>query len=183
MSQFTLYGDLRRGRRPSFDDAMPPEEAERAYEAAVREARAMGVRVETGRFRAEMKVSSLNDGPVTIWIDSAVRERCREVAESRARRYCGRAGRRTERPDPRGAVEARRSRHGTTRRRTRRSSSTRCASSALPDIAGRYRALSTIRSKGARAKKKLDAIVARGDADAHVDEDAEAGRRCRCRSR
>lgn len=73
VSQFTLYGDLRRGRRPSFDDAMPPEEAEPAYEAAVREARAMGVRVETGRFRAEMKVSSLNDGPVTIWIDSAVR--------------------------------------------------------------------------------------------------------------
>ncbi|HEY8086382.1 MAG TPA: D-aminoacyl-tRNA deacylase [Polyangiaceae bacterium] len=73
VSQFTLYGDLRRGRRPSFDDAMPPEEAERAYEAAVKEARAMGVPVETGRFRAEMKVSSLNDGPVTIWIDSTVR--------------------------------------------------------------------------------------------------------------
>jgi D-aminoacyl-tRNA deacylase len=73
VSQFTLYGDLRRGRRPSFDDAMPPEDAERAYDAAVREARAMGVRVETGRFRADMKVSSLNDGPVTIWIDSAAR--------------------------------------------------------------------------------------------------------------
>ena len=73
VSQFTLYGDLRRGRRPSFDAAMPPEEAERAYEVAVREARAMGIRVETGRFRADMKVSSLNDGPVTIWIDSAVR--------------------------------------------------------------------------------------------------------------
>jgi D-tyrosyl-tRNA(Tyr) deacylase len=73
VSQFTLYGDLRRGRRPSFDDAMPPEEAERAYEAAVREARAMGVRVETGRFRADMKVTSLNDGPVTIWLDSAAR--------------------------------------------------------------------------------------------------------------
>lgn len=74
VSQFTLYGDLRRGRRPSFDDAMPPEDAERAYEAAVREARAMGVRVETGRFRADMKVVSLNDGPVTIWLDSAVRK-------------------------------------------------------------------------------------------------------------
>jgi len=73
VSQFTLYGDLRRGRRPSFDDAMPPEEAERAYEAAVREARATGLRVETGRFRADMKVSSVNDGPVTLWIDSAVR--------------------------------------------------------------------------------------------------------------
>jgi D-tyrosyl-tRNA(Tyr) deacylase len=74
VSQFTLYGDLRRGRRPSFDDAMPPEEAERAYDAAVLEARAMGVRVETGRFRADMKVISLNDGPVTIWIDSAIRK-------------------------------------------------------------------------------------------------------------
>ncbi len=73
VSQFTLYGDLRRGRRPSFDDAMPPDEAQRAYEAAVVEVRAMGVRVETGRFRADMKVHAVNDGPVTLWIDSAVR--------------------------------------------------------------------------------------------------------------
>jgi D-tyrosyl-tRNA(Tyr) deacylase len=74
VSQFTLYGDVRRGRRPSFDDAMPPEDAERAYEAAVQEARATtGVRVETGTFRADMKVTSLNDGPVTLWIDSAAR--------------------------------------------------------------------------------------------------------------
>ena len=73
VSQFTLYGDLRRGRRPSFDDAMAPEEAQRAYEAAVLEARAMGVRVETGRFRADMKVHSVNDGPVTLWIDSSAR--------------------------------------------------------------------------------------------------------------
>lgn len=71
VSQFTLYGDVTKGRRPSFDGAMPPEEAERAYEAFVRDARATGIRVETGRFRADMKVSSLNDGPVTIWIDSA----------------------------------------------------------------------------------------------------------------
>lgn len=71
VSQFTLYGDVRRGRRPSFDGAMPPVEAEAAYEAFVREARATGIRVETGRFRASMKVSSVNDGPVTIWIDSA----------------------------------------------------------------------------------------------------------------
>ena len=71
VSQFTLYGDVRKGRRPSFDGAMPPEEAERAYDAFVREARAQGIRVETGRFRASMKVSSLNDGPVTIWIDSS----------------------------------------------------------------------------------------------------------------
>jgi D-tyrosyl-tRNA(Tyr) deacylase len=73
VSQFTLYGDLRRGRRPSFDDAMPPDEAERAYAAAVVEARAMGVPVETGRFRADMKVHAVNDGPVTLWIDSVVR--------------------------------------------------------------------------------------------------------------
>ena len=71
VSQFTLYGDVKKGRRPSFDGAMPPAEAERAYEAFVADARARGIRVETGRFRASMKVSSLNDGPVTIWIDSA----------------------------------------------------------------------------------------------------------------
>lgn len=70
VSQFTLYGDVKKGRRPSFDGAMPPEDAERAYEAFVREARAQGIRVETGRFRAHMVVSSANDGPVTIWIDS-----------------------------------------------------------------------------------------------------------------
>ncbi|HEV3194104.1 MAG TPA: D-aminoacyl-tRNA deacylase [Polyangiaceae bacterium] len=73
VSQFTLYGDVLRGRRPSFDDAMPPEQAQAAYDAAVREMRAMGVRVETGRFRAAMDVHSHNDGPVTLWIDSAVR--------------------------------------------------------------------------------------------------------------
>lgn len=71
VSQFTLYGDVRKGRRPSFDGAMPPEEAEKAYDAFVSDARATGIVVETGRFRAMMKVSSLNDGPVTIWIDSA----------------------------------------------------------------------------------------------------------------
>ena len=71
VSQFTLYGDVRKGRRPSFDGAMPPEEAERVYEAFVADARAQGIEVQTGRFRADMKVSSLNDGPVTIWIDSA----------------------------------------------------------------------------------------------------------------
>jgi D-aminoacyl-tRNA deacylase len=75
VSQFTLYCDVRRGRRPSFDDAMPPEEAQHAYESAIREARVLGLRVETGRFRAEMRVHSCNDGPVTIWIDSALRGR------------------------------------------------------------------------------------------------------------
>ena len=69
VSQFTLYGDVRRGRRPSFDEAMPPEEAERAYERFLALAR-IAMPVESGRFRADMKVSSANDGPVTIWIDS-----------------------------------------------------------------------------------------------------------------
>jgi D-tyrosyl-tRNA(Tyr) deacylase len=73
VSQFTLYGDLRRGRRPSFDDAMDPNQAAEAYEAAVCEVRAMGVRVETGRFRAAMRVFSVNEGPVTISIDSTAR--------------------------------------------------------------------------------------------------------------
>lgn len=72
VSQFTLYGDVRRGRRPSFDDAMPPAEAERMYEAFVRDARAAGTKVETGRFRATMRVSCANEGPVTIWIDSRI---------------------------------------------------------------------------------------------------------------
>jgi D-tyrosyl-tRNA(Tyr) deacylase len=73
VSQFTLYGDVRRGRRPSFDDAMPPEEAERLYLVAVEQARSLGVPVETGRFRAAMKVRSVNDGPVTLWVESASR--------------------------------------------------------------------------------------------------------------
>jgi D-tyrosyl-tRNA(Tyr) deacylase len=77
VSQFTLYGDVRRGRRPSFDEAMPPEQAEGAYRAAVEQARSMGVRVETGRFRASMRVHSVNDGPVTLWIDSAARASAR----------------------------------------------------------------------------------------------------------
>ena len=71
VSQFTLYADLSRGRRPSFDLAMLPEDAERAYDAFVREARAQKIIVATGKFRANMQVSSTNDGPVTIWIDSA----------------------------------------------------------------------------------------------------------------
>jgi D-tyrosyl-tRNA(Tyr) deacylase len=73
VSQFTLYGDVLRGRRPAFDQAMPPDEARAAYEAAVTEMRALGVRVETGLFRAHMTVHAVGDGPVTIWIDSAVR--------------------------------------------------------------------------------------------------------------
>jgi D-tyrosyl-tRNA(Tyr) deacylase len=71
VSQFTLYGDVRRGRRPSFDEAMPPAEAEPAYVAFLAEARARGVNVASGTFRAHMRVESLNDGPITIWIDTA----------------------------------------------------------------------------------------------------------------
>ena len=70
ISQFTLFGDVRRGNRPSFDGAMEPKEAERMYERFVAEARARGLPVETGRFRAEMTVHVENDGPVTILIDS-----------------------------------------------------------------------------------------------------------------
>jgi D-tyrosyl-tRNA(Tyr) deacylase len=70
VSQFTLYGDMRRGRRPSFAQAMPPELAEDAYRAVVAQARALGVPVETGRFRADMRVASINEGPVTLWLDS-----------------------------------------------------------------------------------------------------------------
>lgn len=70
VSQFTLYGDVSRGRRPSFDAAMPPEEAERLYDRLVAMAREKWPKVETGRFRAEMRVLADNDGPVTILIES-----------------------------------------------------------------------------------------------------------------
>lgn len=71
VSQFTLYGDVRRGRRPSFDDAAPPERAQTLYEHFVTGIRALGLRCETGRFRAMMSVSLVNQGPVTILLDSA----------------------------------------------------------------------------------------------------------------
>lgn len=71
VSQFTLYGDTRKGRRPSFDQAAPPAEANRLYEAFVAELRRLGVaRVETGVFQADMQVQLINDGPVTILCDS-----------------------------------------------------------------------------------------------------------------
>jgi D-tyrosyl-tRNA(Tyr) deacylase len=70
VSQFTVYGDMRRGLRPGFDSAMEPVRAEALYERFVGEARARGVRVETGRFRSDMRVFVENDGPVTILIDS-----------------------------------------------------------------------------------------------------------------
>lgn len=68
--QFTLYGDARRGRRPSFDAAMRPPEAERMFERFVEILRAKGIRVETGRFGAMMRVEVAQDGPVTILLDS-----------------------------------------------------------------------------------------------------------------
>ena len=70
VSQFTLYGDVRRGKRPSFDDAARPEQARELYEYVVAKIREQGVDCSTGEFQAMMHVSLVNDGPVTILIDS-----------------------------------------------------------------------------------------------------------------
>ena len=70
VSQFTLYGDCRKGRRPSFDKAAPPEVAENLYELFVKKVRERGVKVETGKFRAMMDVHLVNWGPVTLMLDS-----------------------------------------------------------------------------------------------------------------
>ena len=70
VSQFTLYGDVRRGRRPSFDAAAAPNDARELYEAFVRELRTAGLPVSTGEFQAMMQVELVNDGPVTILVDS-----------------------------------------------------------------------------------------------------------------
>ena len=77
VSQFTLYGNTRRGRRPSFTDAAPPEQAEALFSQTVDLFAATGLKVQTGRFQAHMLVSIHNDGPVTIMLDSADRERPR----------------------------------------------------------------------------------------------------------
>ena len=70
VSQFTLYGDTRKGRRPSFIEAAEPVKANALYEHFVARVRSLGVKVETGVFQAMMKVSLINDGPVTILLDS-----------------------------------------------------------------------------------------------------------------
>jgi D-aminoacyl-tRNA deacylase len=70
VSQFTLYGDVRRGKRPSFDAASPPEKARQLYEFFVEQIRSTGLRCETGRFQEMMKVELVNEGPVTILLDS-----------------------------------------------------------------------------------------------------------------
>ena len=70
VSQFTLYGDCRKGRRPSFTDAAEPAEAKRLYEQLVFKLRELGTRVETGEFQAKMEIHLVNDGPVTILLDS-----------------------------------------------------------------------------------------------------------------
>jgi D-aminoacyl-tRNA deacylase len=70
VSQFTLYGDVRRGKRPSFDAAAKPDSARRLYELFVERLRAAGLRCETGRFQEMMQVELVNEGPVTILLDS-----------------------------------------------------------------------------------------------------------------
>jgi|SRR5208283_1758305 len=70
VSQFTLYGDVRRGKRPSFDAAAAPEKARQLYDFFVEKIRAAGLRCETGRFQETMRVELVNEGPVTILLDS-----------------------------------------------------------------------------------------------------------------
>jgi D-tyrosyl-tRNA(Tyr) deacylase len=70
VSQFTLFGDCKKGKRPSFIDAAPPELAVKLYEELVAAVRARGIEVGTGRFREHMEVALVNDGPVTLWVES-----------------------------------------------------------------------------------------------------------------
>lgn len=70
VSQFTLYGDVRKGKRPSFDGAAPPQQARELYEYFVERIRATGLPCETGRFQENMQIELINDGPVTILLDS-----------------------------------------------------------------------------------------------------------------
>lgn len=70
ISQFTLYGDVRKGKRPSFTKSAPPDMGERYYEQFIEEVRARGIKAETGEFGADMDIELINDGPVTILLDS-----------------------------------------------------------------------------------------------------------------
>ena len=70
VSQFTLYGNCRKGRRPSFTDAAPPELGNELYEAFLEECKVLGYPPQHGRFGADMQVESINDGPVTLWLDT-----------------------------------------------------------------------------------------------------------------
>jgi D-tyrosyl-tRNA(Tyr) deacylase len=85
ISQFTLYGDCRRGRRPSFDEAAPPEQALEIYNYFVARAREGPVPVETGVFQASMLVHLVNEGPVTLLLDSADRPRAASDSGSKTR--------------------------------------------------------------------------------------------------
>ena len=71
ISQFTLYGDCRKGRRPGFTDAAPPDQAAKLYDYFFEALRGQGLEVATGRFQADMKITVVNDGPVTILLDSS----------------------------------------------------------------------------------------------------------------
>lgn len=77
VSQFTLYADTRKGRRPDFNQAAPPQEARRLYEYTVERFRQTDLKIATGRFQEYMRLHLVNDGPVTIMLDSADRHRAR----------------------------------------------------------------------------------------------------------
>lgn len=77
VSQFTLYADTRRGRRPDFTQAASPDEGQRLYDYTLAQLRQTGLKIETGRFQAHMQVHLQNDGPVTLMLDSADRHRTR----------------------------------------------------------------------------------------------------------
>ena len=82
VSQFTLYGDIRKGRRPSFTNSMPPDEARKMYEKFVAACTGTGVNVETGEFREYMHVHLVNDGPVTLIFDTEARKKSRRASNT-----------------------------------------------------------------------------------------------------